>query len=278
MSHQPGELLATDVHPVPVTVARQADERGEDGVEEQFRHTEDDEDGEGERGHPESDVVVEPSDGAVEEGDDARSVHVLAVGQFVGEHPDQHPQHLPEDRSRHAAPAIEDSQDSGGDPGKERDDKIQSRGAAEPGADSGPGGAESRDKVEEARETGDADQGGRRDEQQWVCYHTNSVQGVYDKGPSNRANLPLMQVRIRLAAPLLFTLLVLASSRALNHMDQPLALLLIVPGYVVQAWLFEAHRALGGTGYVVTMVGVSALVWTLILLGLWAVTAKVFRS
>jgi len=78
-----------------------------------------------------------------------------------------------------------------------------------------------------------------------------------------------MQVRIRLAAPLLFTLLVLASSRALNHMDQPLALLLIVPGYVVQAWLFEAHRALGGTGYVVTMVGVSALVWTLILLGLW---------
>src|SRR6266568_3957170 len=95
-------------------------------------------------------------------------------------------------------------------------------------------------------------------------------------GPSNRANL-LMQVRIRVAAPLLFPLLVLASSRALNHMDQPLALLLIVPGYVVQAWLFEAHRALGGTGYVVTMVGVSALVWTLILLGLWAVTAKVFR-
>ncbi len=86
-----------------------------------------------------------------------------------------------------------------------------------------------------------------------------------------------MQVRIRVAAPLLFPLLVLASSRALNHMDQPLALLLIVPGYVVQAWLFEAHRALGGTGYVVTMVGVSALVWTLILLGLWAVTAKVFR-
>src|SRR5438034_3574663 len=71
-------------------------------------------------------------------------------------------------------------------------------------------------------------------------------------GPSNRANLPLMQVRIRVAAPLLFTLLVLASLRALNHMDQPLALLLIVPGYIVQAWLFEAHRALGGTGYVVT--------------------------
>src|SRR5204862_1153027 len=91
-----------------------------------------------------------------------------------------------------------------------------------------------------ARETGDADQGGRRDEQQWVCYHTNSVQGVYDKRPSNRANLPLMQVRIRLAAPLLFTLLVLASSRALNHMDQPLALLLIVPGDVVRS---EEHTS-----------------------------------
>src|SRR2546422_6936415 len=70
-----------------------------------------------------------------------------------------------------------------------------------------------------------------------------------------------MQVRIRLAAPVLFTLLVLASSRALNHMDQPLALLLIVPGYVVQAWLFEAHRGLGGAGDVVTMVGGLALVW-----------------
>jgi len=85
-----------------------------------------------------------------------------------------------------------------------------------------------------------------------------------------------MQIRIRVAAPLLFTLLVLASSRALSHMDQPLALLLLVPGYVVQAWLFEAHRALGGTGYVVTMVGVSALVWTLIILGVWALAAKLF--
>ena len=86
-----------------------------------------------------------------------------------------------------------------------------------------------------------------------------------------------MQIRIRLAAPLLFALLVLASSRALNHMDQPLALLLIVPGYVVQAWLFEAHRALGGVGYTVTMVGVSALAWTLIVLGLWALAAKLVR-
>ena len=87
-----------------------------------------------------------------------------------------------------------------------------------------------------------------------------------------------MQIRIRDAAPLLFTLLVLASSRALDRMDQPLALLLIVPGYLVQAWLFEAHRALGGVGYGVTMVGVSALVWTLILLGLWVLAAKVART
>src|SRR2546430_16170464 len=48
---------------------------------------------------------------------------------------------------------------------KQRADTIQPRGAARPGADSGPGGAESGDQVEEARETGDADQGGRRDEQ-----------------------------------------------------------------------------------------------------------------
>ncbi len=61
-------------------------------------------------------------------------------------------------------------------------------------------------------------------------------------------------------------------------MDQPLALLFIVPGYILQAWLFETHRALGGVGYVVTMVGVSALVWTLILLGLWVLAAKVART
>lgn len=44
------------------------------------------------------------------------------------------------------------------------------------------------------------------------------------------------------------------------------AFIVIAPGYLVQAWLFEADRALGGFGYQVTMVGVSALVWTLIIL------------
>ncbi len=60
-------------------------------------------------------------------------------------------------------------------------------------------------------------------------------------------------------------------------MDQPIALLLIAPGYVVQAWLFEAHRALGGGGYALTIVTVSALAWTLLLLGLLVAAAKLFR-
>src|SRR5437660_72916 len=47
-------------------------------------------------------------------------------------------------------------------------------------------------------------------------------------------------------------------------------------GYLVQAWLFETHRALGGLGYQVTMVGVSALVWTLLILGL-AVIGRLLR-
>jgi hypothetical protein len=60
-------------------------------------------------------------------------------------------------------------------------------------------------------------------------------------------------------------------------MDQPIALLLIVPGYLVQAWLFEAHRALGGVGYALTIVTVSALAWTILLLGLLVAAAKLFR-
>ena len=60
-------------------------------------------------------------------------------------------------------------------------------------------------------------------------------------------------------------------------MDQPIALLLIAPGYVVQAWLFEVHRALGGVGYALTIVTVSALAWTLLLLGLLVAAAKLFR-
>jgi hypothetical protein len=50
-------------------------------------------------------------------------------------------------------------------------------------------------------------------------------------------------------------------------MNSLLALVWIAPGYVVQAWLFETGRALGGLGYQVTMIGVSALWWTLVALG-----------
>ena len=58
----------------------------------------------------------------------------------------------------------------------------------------------------------------------------------------------------------------IAAAVALTHMNNLPAFIAIAPGYVVQAWLFETHRALGGIGYQVTMVGVSAVVWTLIIL------------
>lgn len=87
----------------------------------------------------------------------------------------------------------------------------------------------------------------------------------------------MVTLRLRVAAPVLFALVAFACALALRHMDQPVALLLIVPGYLVQAWLFEAHRALGGVGYALTMIMVSALVWTLLLLGLLVVATKLFR-
>jgi hypothetical protein len=78
----------------------------------------------------------------------------------------------------------------------------------------------------------------------------------------------------RLAALLVVT--GIAASVALTHMDNIPAYLMIAPGYLVQAWLFERHLALGGFGYQATMVGVSALVWTLILLGFTALITRVF--
>ena len=68
----------------------------------------------------------------------------------------------------------------------------------------------------------------------------------------------------------------IAATVALTHMNNLPAYLMIAPGYLVQAWLFERHLALGGFGYQATMVGVSALVWTLILLGLTALLTHVF--
>lgn len=69
-----------------------------------------------------------------------------------------------------------------------------------------------------------------------------------------------------------------AASVALTHMDNLPAYLMIAPGYLVQASLFERHLALGGFGYEATMVGVSALVWTLILLGLTALIRLLVRT
>lgn len=82
---------------------------------------------------------------------------------------------------------------------------------------------------------------------------------------------------VRFLGPVLFGLLGAAAAVALHHMDSIPALILIAPGYLVQAWLFERHRALGGFGYEATMVGVSALVWTLVILGV-AVSARFLVS
>ena len=59
-----------------------------------------------------------------------------------------------------------------------------------------------------------------------------------------------------------------ASGIAVTHMTSLPAFVVIGPGYLVQSWLFEHHLALGGFGYQATMVSVSALVWTLIIVGL----------
>ena len=81
---------------------------------------------------------------------------------------------------------------------------------------------------------------------------------------------------VRLAV--LFVLTGIAGSVALTHMDNLPAYLMIAPGYLVQAWLFERHLALGGFGYEATMVGMSALVWTLILLGFTALMRLLLRA
>jgi len=73
----------------------------------------------------------------------------------------------------------------------------------------------------------------------------------------------------RLALTLL-ALTATAAAVALTHMNNIPAYIVIAPGYLVQAWLFETHHALGGFGYQATMVGVSALVWTLIILSMAA--------
>ena len=75
-----------------------------------------------------------------------------------------------------------------------------------------------------------------------------------------------MRIRLRYLAIALLLLTSIVAALALTHMSTLPAFIAIAPGYLVQAWLFETHRALGGFGYQVTMVGVSAVVWTLIIL------------
>ena len=77
-----------------------------------------------------------------------------------------------------------------------------------------------------------------------------------------------MTIRLRYVALAVFMLTGIAAAVALAHMDNLPAFIMVAPGYVVQAWLFETHRALGGFGYQATMVGVSALVWSLLILSL----------
>ncbi len=83
-------------------------------------------------------------------------------------------------------------------------------------------------------------------------------------------------MRLPYFAGALLILTGVASAVAFTHMDNLLAFIVIAPGYLVQAWLFETHRALGGVGYQITMVGVSALVWTLLILSL-AVAVRLVR-
>ena len=75
-----------------------------------------------------------------------------------------------------------------------------------------------------------------------------------------------MRIKKFILVVLLLTLV--AAIIALTHMSSLPAFIVIGPGYVVQAWLFEHHYALGGFGYEATMVSVSALFWTLLIVGL----------
>ena len=77
-----------------------------------------------------------------------------------------------------------------------------------------------------------------------------------------------MTIRVGYLALALFILFSVAAMLAVTHMNSLPAFVVIGPGYLVQAWLFETHRALGGAGYYLTMVVVSATFWTLILLSL----------
>ena len=71
--------------------------------------------------------------------------------------------------------------------------------------------------------------------------------------------------------------MLVAATVSLHQMEHLPALLIVAPGYAVQAWLFVRHQALGGLGYQLTMVGVSAAFWTLLVLLLAGVIRFLFR-
>lgn len=71
-----------------------------------------------------------------------------------------------------------------------------------------------------------------------------------------------MRRRLGVIAAGFFVLFAVVSAACIDHTNSVAALVLIAPGYLVQAWLFERHRALGGLGYDITIVCVSATFWT----------------
>jgi hypothetical protein len=74
-------------------------------------------------------------------------------------------------------------------------------------------------------------------------------------------------VRLRYIAVTTFVATALLCAAALHQTESIPALILMAPGWIVQAWLFKSDRALGGLGYQATVVGVSALFWTLLVVG-----------
>lgn len=84
-----------------------------------------------------------------------------------------------------------------------------------------------------------------------------------------------MKVPLRHAGT--FAAALIASALAFIHMDSIPSYVVMAPGYLVQAWLFERHWALGGAGYVATMIGVSTLFWAGILLAVGRVAGHVAR-
>ncbi|HWP37960.1 MAG TPA: hypothetical protein VNL18_10455 [Gemmatimonadales bacterium] len=80
---------------------------------------------------------------------------------------------------------------------------------------------------------------------------------------------PRVTIRFVIRVATLFAGMAFVSALGLQHTDHIPALVVLAPGYAVQSWLFVRDLALGGLGYRLTMIGVSALFWTLLLFGSW---------